>query len=60
MKRASDLYNLGRIYEILQEYHRAINHFEKSLIIFKQLEQKQYVEVITQKISDLRKKTKSI
>ncbi len=60
MGRASDLYNLGRIYEILQEYHKAINHFEKSLIIFKQLEQKQYVEVITQKISDLRKKTKSI
>ncbi len=60
MGKASDLYNLGRIHELLHEFHKALHRFEESMNLFSQLEQKQYVEVITQKINDLRKKTKSI
>lgn len=59
MGKASDLYNLGRIYEILHEYRKGIKSFEDSLKIFTQLEQNQYVDVITRNIDNLKKKLTS-
>ena len=59
MGKASDLYNIGRTYELLNEYRKSIISFEDSLVIFTQLEQNQYAEVIKQNINNLRKKMKS-
>lgn len=59
MGKASDLFNVGRTYELLNEYRKAIQNFEDSLEIFTQLEQNQYVDVLKQKINNLRKKMKS-
>ena len=56
MGKASDLYNLGRLHELHGEYRRALQNFEESSKIFTQLAQKQYVNVIKQKISTLREK----
>jgi len=53
---ASDLYNIGRVYIMRGEYRKALQNYEESLKIFVQLEQKQYIEVIKNKIDDLNRK----
>lgn len=53
---ASDLYNLGKIYEICGEISGALEYLNKSLNIFNQLNQVQNANLIQEKINEIIKK----
>lgn len=55
MGMASDLYNIGRVSIMCGEYRKALQRYKDSLKIFNQLDQKQYIEVIKNKIDDINK-----
>jgi len=53
---ASDLYNLGKIYDICGEFSDALENLNKSVNIFNQLNQIQNANLIQEKINEIIKK----
>ena len=54
----SDLNNIGRIFETLQEFHEALNTYEGALQISTQIGQNQYTEMFQNKITEVKNKIK--
>lgn len=54
----SDLNNIGRILEILGEFHEALNTYEGGLQISTQIGQNQYTEMFQNKITEVKNKIK--
>ena len=56
MSKASDLNNIGKIYEIQSKFNEALEIYEETLEIFTQLGQKEYIEMFTTKVDQIREK----
>ena len=56
MSKASDLNNIGKIYDRQGNIDKALKNYEETLEIFNQLGQKQYVDMYEEKIEQLKDK----